>query len=195
MTDGYYDHHALIALSAPLTLVGHPGAGVAAIGRMISGRTGLPFNDVARSAEAVAGRSGAQIVVEEGMARLRQLEAGALRQAVERRPFGVVVVESGLLEDRPLHQWLRRSSRVVYVRRPAARLLERIRAQLRERPGSLPEFVFGAPATADELAAHLARRSDALDETDVVFDAGDLHPARVAGALLEELVGDAKPRS
>ena len=190
--DGYYDPHPLLALERPLTLVGHPGSGVAATGRMICGRTGLPFNDVERATEAMAGRSRAQIAVEEGVPRLLALEAEALEQAVSRRPNGVVVIGSALLEDAARNRWLRTKSLVVYLQRPARVLLARIRRQLANAPASLPEFVLGVPGTPADLERHLAARSAALAALDLVFEAGDQHPARVAEAILRDLAS--RPR-
>jgi len=194
MSDAYYDPHPLVSLELPLALVGHPGAGISKIARAICGRTGLPFNDVSRSAEARAGRSRSQLLLEGGLSELRAREAEALRSALRRRPCGIIGFCSGLLEDRELHRFVAQRSCLVYVRRPVSVLLARIRDKLTHQPGSEPEFLAGVPATPEELREHLVSRELGLREIEVIFEAGDLHEHRVAGELLaslDRLVGGA----
>ena len=187
MSEGYYDPHPLVTLEQPLALVGHPGAGIPKITRAICGRTGLPFNDIARSTEAKAGRSRTQLMVERGLPELRAWEAKALRSAMRRRPCGVIGLGTGLLEDAELHRFLEERSRLVYVRRPESVLLARIRDQLLEQPGSEPEFLAGAPASPQQLREYLAPRERALGRIEVIFEAGDLHENRVADEILASL--------
>lgn len=192
MTQDYYAPHPRLALDQPLVLIGHPGAGVDQVGRMISGRTGLVFSDVARSVESRAGGSRSRVLVEQGLERLRALEAAALETAVHRRPFGVVVMESGPIEDPARRAWLVEHARVVYVQRPFASLLRRIQRAVERAPGSLPEFLMGAPEREEDLREHLAAREAALVEIPVIVEAGDAHPARIADeilACLDHLIG------
>jgi len=187
VTDAYYDPHPLLTLAQPLALVGHPGSGVAAIGRMLSGRTGLPFNDVERAAEAMVGSSRSQLAVERGIDALRDVERAAIEKALRRKPFGLIVMESGLFEDPDTHTRLVEHCRVVYVRRPEAVLLGRIRRLLAEVPGSLPEFLMGAPADAEALAAFLQPRDSVLSRIEVVLEAGDQSGSIIAGQILDSL--------
>lgn len=187
MSQGYYDPHPLLALDRPLALVGHPAAGCARVAREIAGRTGIAFNDVERATEGFAGRSSSQIVVEEGLSELIRLETRALHQAVRRRPCGVVAVASRLLEDRALAAWLIERTCLVYIRRPDAVLLERLRRRAAAAPGSLPEFLAGVPTSVQGLQLHLAERESVLRQVDVVFDAASQHPSRVADEILGAL--------
>lgn len=195
MSDGYYAPHPRLVLDQPLVLVGHPGSGVDQIGRMIAGRTGLAFNDIERATESMAGGSRSRILIEQGLARLRELEALALEKALRRRPVGLVVMESGPIEDAARCAWLNERARVVYVRRPLGVLLRRIQHAVTRSPGSLPEFLVGAPANEEELREHLAHREAALLQAPVIVEAGDDHPARVAEEILaaiDHLVGVAR---
>jgi shikimate kinase len=187
MSDGYYAPHPRLVLDRPLVLVGHPGSGVDQVGRMMAGRTGLAFNDVERSAESLAGESRSSVLVRFGLERLREWEARALERAIRRRPFGVVVMESGLLADDDRRDWLQEQARIVYVRRDDATLLARIGRQLELAPGSLPEFVVAAPRRVEELRAHLRDRERALCEISVIVEAGDTHPSTVATGILASL--------
>ncbi len=187
MSEGYYEPHARIALEEPLVLVGHPGSGVAHAARAISGRTGLPFNDVQRSAEARAGQSLARIAVERGIEALRGYELEALRRALRRRPCGIVATSSGPFEHDDVRAWILQAGRVLYVRRPVEVLLARIQLQLEASPGSLAEFVVGAPTRAEDLERHLAGRELALQDAHAVLEAGDRHASRLADEILEGL--------
>jgi hypothetical protein len=66
-------------------------------------------------------------------------------------------------------------------------LLARIERQLAEQPGSLPEFVVARPRSVAELRAHLEPLEPFLEGADVLFDAGEEHPGRVAEKLYASL--------
>jgi len=187
MSDDYYAPHPRLQLERPLVLVGHPGAGVQAVGRVLAGRTGLAFNDVARAVEARAGRSRARVLVEDGLPALRGREEEALRRALERRPCGVVTVESGPFEDAALRLHAKAAGRVLWLRRPPEVLLARMKRAVAESPGSLPEFLVALPARVEDLVEHLAGREAALRESDAIFEAGDLHASTIAAEILASL--------
>lgn len=187
MSGDYYDPHPTLSLDQPLALVGHPGAGVAHVARAISGRTGLPFNDVPRIAEALAGSSRSRLVVEQGVDALRDVEARALASALRRQPYGVIVVESSLLEHADCLEQVGAEARTVYLRRPEVELLRRIRAQCEAAPGSMPEFMMEAPRDLASLRAFLAPAETQLERLDTIFDAHDEHASLIAEKLLASL--------
>lgn len=187
MSDPYYDPHPRIALDAPLALVGHPGAGVSRIARALCATTGLPFNDVARSAEASAGASRARVVLEEGAESLRGREGRAFRRALDRRPPGVISLDSWLLEDPALRAWGRDRCHWIAIRRPMAELLDRLRARHRSHPGAEPWFLVGPPRNVEELARFLEPREKALQALDTVYEAGGQHENEVARSVLAAL--------
>jgi shikimate kinase len=187
MTDDYYAPQPRLLISRPLVLVGHPGAGVDPIGRVVAGRTGLPLNQISRSLEARAGRSSARILVESGINALRQLEAAAREQALRRHPFGIITLDSGALEDDDARDATQSAADVLWIRRPTEVLLARIRRSVAEAPGSIPEFVIAMPSLAAELETHLAAREAALRKVAVVLDAGELHATEVANDIIKTL--------
>jgi shikimate kinase len=184
MTEDYYAPHPRISISRPLVLIGHPGTGIDAVGRAVTGRTGLPLNQISRSVEARAGRSCARILVENGMATLRRLEAVALEQALRRRPYGIITLNSAALEDEDTRSATKSTAELLWIRRPANVLLTRIRKAVTESPGSVPEFVIAMPSRVDELEAHLASREEGLREVAGILEAGDLHAFEVADHIL-----------
>ncbi len=183
----YYDPHPTAVLARPLVLVGHPGSGVALTGRVVCARTGLPFNDIARLAEASAGMERTRVVAEQGMPELDRLERDALESALSRQPVGVIVMDSRLIADAGCRRALRGQARVAYLRRPVEALLKAIQGQLERAPASLPEFVLGTPRNSEQLARHFEARERALAEFDRIVEAGRRTPTQVASDILESL--------
>ncbi|TMR08864.1 shikimate kinase [Nonomuraea turkmeniaca] len=65
-----------------VVLIGPPGSGKTTIGRLLAERLGVGFRDTDADIEAVAGKPVADIFVEDGEARFRELEHEAVRQAL-----------------------------------------------------------------------------------------------------------------
>ncbi|WP_206061029.1 shikimate kinase [Nonomuraea basaltis] len=63
-------------------LIGPPGSGKTTLGRLLAERLGVGFRDTDADVEAVAGKPVAEIFVEDGEARFRELEHEAVRRAL-----------------------------------------------------------------------------------------------------------------
>jgi shikimate kinase len=77
-------------------LCGLSGSGKSTIGPLLAARIGVPFADLDREIERVAGRSVAELFEQEGEAAFRDLEAEALVRATQ-LPVGVVALGGGAL--------------------------------------------------------------------------------------------------
>ncbi|NJP89202.1 shikimate kinase [Nonomuraea sp. FMUSA5-5] len=69
-------------MTAKAVLIGPPGSGKTTLGRLLAERLGVEFRDTDADVEAVAGKPVADIFVEDGEARFRELEHEAVRRAL-----------------------------------------------------------------------------------------------------------------
>jgi shikimate kinase len=81
-----------------LVLVGPPGAGKTTVGRLLAGRLGVAFRDTDADVEALTGTTVAEIFVEAGEARFRELERAAVAAAL-REHDGVLALGGGAVLD------------------------------------------------------------------------------------------------
>ena len=96
---GYYDHHAEVHLRCPMVLVGIATEPSRRLGYWLAATEGLPFTDLDRRVEHLAGRSLWDLVALEGEARYRALERQALMAALRDRPPGIIVAGDGVALD------------------------------------------------------------------------------------------------
>jgi shikimate kinase len=77
-----------------LVLVGPPGAGKTTVGTLVAAQLALPFLDTDQAIEAAAGKSVADIFIEDGEEHFRALEREAVRAALAEHP-GVLALGGG----------------------------------------------------------------------------------------------------
>lgn len=81
-----------------IVLVGAPGAGKSTVGRRLARKWGVPFRDSDQIVEAEAGKSVADIFVDEGEASFRTREREAIAGALD-DPDGVLALGGGAVLD------------------------------------------------------------------------------------------------
>lgn len=84
-----------------VVLVGLPGAGTSAVGRLLAARLGLPLRDSDRDVEAALGASAADIFLDGGEETFRQAERTAVLDALGTAadPGAIVVVGGAAVSD------------------------------------------------------------------------------------------------
>ena len=93
-------------MSPLLVLVGPPGAGKSTVGRIVADRLGVAFRDTDSDVESAAGRSVADIFIEDGEPAFRALEADAVQSALEEFD-GVLALGGGAIVDPRTRERLR----------------------------------------------------------------------------------------
>lgn len=184
---GYYDHHALVTIDKPVSLIGFSGAGVHRATYFLSSMTGLPFTDIDRQIEHFAGRSLAQIQIEEGEAAWRELERQVVLRSLRERPPRILCLGEGALLDAKVRKEVMLRSRLVYVRRPREVLLRNIQKGLGESPGRYPLFIQDMPTDTVALEPLLAEREAHYERAHVHVDVADIGAIDVAKLVAERL--------
>lgn len=86
------------ALGPRVILIGPPGSGKSSVARELAARLGLAARDTDADVEAAAGHSVAEIFVEAGEPRFRELERSAVLTALTEHP-GVLALGGGAVLD------------------------------------------------------------------------------------------------
>jgi shikimate kinase len=81
-----------------VVIVGAPGAGKSTVGRRLARRWGVPFRDSDQMVEADAGKSVADIFVDEGEEAFRERERDTIARALD-DPDGVLALGGGAVLD------------------------------------------------------------------------------------------------
>jgi shikimate kinase len=89
-----------------LVLVGPPGAGKTTVGTLVAARLGVPFLDTDQAIESRAGKSVADIFIEDGEDHFRALERAAVQAALADHP-GVLALGGGAVLADETRQALR----------------------------------------------------------------------------------------
>ncbi len=118
-------------------LVGFMGAGKTSVGRALSRRWGLPFEDLDDRIQAREGKTIAQIFRESGEAEFRKAETAALRELLaEPGSLSRVVALGGGAFVQPANAALieRAEAHSVFLDAPVKELLRRCEEERKERP-------------------------------------------------------------
>ena len=116
-----------------IALIGLSGAGKSTAGQLLAACLGWPLLDTDALLVQAAGRSVAQVFLEEGEVGFREREAAALREALAAAPC-VVATGGGIVVREDNRALLRERAYVVWLDAPIGVLLARLRSHDEPRP-------------------------------------------------------------
>lgn len=168
-----------------VVLVGPPGAGKSTVGPLLAERLGVAFRDTDSDVETVTGAAVADLFLDAGEERFREVEREAVRRALAEHR-GVLAVGSGTVLD-PDTRELLANRRVIYLTVGLADAVRRL-GLARDRPAGL-----GSPRA--QLLRQLREREPLYASVaDRVVDTDGRPPAEVVDAVLTALAEADPPR-
>jgi len=166
-----------------VALVGLRGAGKSTLGRMLADSWVVPFVELNRHIELVAGCSVSEIHSLYGPAAYRRYEHRALEECIQRYPRAVIATPGGIVSDPATFNMLLAHCYTVWVRASPEEHMSRVLAQGDTRPMS------GNAEAMNDLRRILESRAAFYSKADEVFDTTDKTMEAAFVGLQEQLRG------
>jgi XRE family aerobic/anaerobic benzoate catabolism transcriptional regulator len=147
-----------------VALIGLRGAGKSTLGRMLADSWMVPFVELNRHIEAVAGCSLSEIHSLYGPAAYRRYETRALEDTIQRYPRAVIATPGGIVSEPATFNLLLAHCYTVWVRATPEEHMSRVLAQGDTRPMS------GNTEAMNDLRRILESRAAFYSKADEVFD-------------------------
>lgn len=168
-----------------IALIGLRGAGKSTLGRLLADEWGVPFIELNRQIEAMAGCSVNEVHSLYGAAAYRRHEKRALEEAIRRHPRAVIATPGGIVSEPATFQLLLGHCHTVWLRATPEEHMGRVLAQGDTRP------MGGAGASNAEAMEDLRRILDSraafYAKADTVFDTGDVPVEQAFARLAKQL--------
>ena len=167
-----------------IALIGLRGAGKSTLGRALAEGWGVPFIELNRGIEALAGCTLPEIHSLYGPIAYRRYERRAMEDAISRHPRAVIATPGGIVSDPGTFNLLLANCYTVWVRATPEEHMSRVLAQGDTRPmaGNI-----GNAEAMNDLRRILESRAAFYSKADAVFDSSEMSPADAVIALREQL--------
>ncbi|WP_372528286.1 helix-turn-helix transcriptional regulator [Piscinibacter sp.] len=166
-----------------VALIGLRGAGKSTLGRMLADSWVVPFVELNRHIETVAGCSLSEIHSLYGPAAYRRYERRALEDAIQRFPRAVIATPGGIVSEPGTFNLLLAHCYTVWVRASPEEHMSRVLAQGDTRPMN------GNTEAMNDLRRILESRAAFYSKADEVFDTTDKTTEDAFVGLQEQLRG------
>src|SRR5689334_3295195 len=166
-----------------VALIGLRGAGKSTLGRLLAEAWQVPFVELNRSIEAVAGCSLAEIHSLYGPAAYRRYERRALEDALRRHPRAVIATPGGIVSDPATFSLLLAECYTVWVRASPEEHMGRVLAQGDTRPMAGHS---GNREAMNDLRRILESRAAFYAKADAVFETSGRTVEEAFAALGEQ---------
>ncbi len=164
-----------------IALIGLRGAGKSSLGRMLADHWMVPFVELSRHIEAMAGCSVAEIHALYGPNAYRRYEYRALEDIIQRYPRAVIATPGGIVSDPGTFNLLLSHCYTVWLQASPKEHMERVLAQGDTRPMS------GNREAMDDLKNILESRAAFYSKADQAFDTSEMTQETAFFGLMDEL--------
>ena len=169
-----------------VALIGLRGAGKSTLGRMLADSWVVPFVELNRQIEAVAGCSIGEVHSLYGPSAYRRYEKRALEDTIQRFPRAVIATPGGIVSDPATFNLLLAHCYTVWLRASPEEHMGRVLAQGDTRPMAGPG---GNAEAMNDLRRILESRAAFYSKADEVFDTTDKTMEECFVGLQEQLRG------
>jgi len=166
-----------LRLTERIALVGLRGAGKSTVGRALAQRLEVPFVELDRRVEVLAGLSVGEIFDLHGADVFRRFEAEALEKVLAEGARAVIATGGSIVTSEETFRRLRETCRTVWLRAEPEVHLERVTRQGDLRP------MGDNPRAIEELRAILVRREPLYARCDLTVDTTAAEPSSVVDAI------------
>ena len=167
-----------------IALIGLRGAGKSTLGRALAEGWRVPFVELNRSIEALAGCTLSEIHSLYGPAAYRRYEKRAMEEAIQRFPRAVIATPGGIVSDPGTFNLLLAHCYTVWVRATPEEHMGRVLAQGDTRPMAGNT---GNAEAMNDLRRILESRAAFYSKADAVFDTSEMALDAALAALREQL--------
>jgi len=167
-----------------IALIGLRGAGKSTLGRALAEREDIPFVELNRSIEALAGCTLSEIHSLYGPAAYRRYERRALDEALAQHARAVIATPGGIVSDPATFNLLLAQCYTVWVRASPEEHMSRVLAQGDVRPMGGHA---GSAEAMNDLRRILDSRAAFYSKADTAFDTSGLALEAAASGLREQL--------
>lgn len=164
-----------------VALIGLRGAGKSSLGRMLADHWMVPFIELSRYIETLAGCSVAEVHALYGPSAYRRYESRAIEEVIQRYPRAVIATPGGLVSDPATFNLLLSHCYTVWVKASPENHMERVVAQGDTRP------MQGNREAMEDLKNILESRAAFYSKADDVFDTSDMTQEAAFMGLLDQL--------
>ncbi|MBC7993718.1 MAG: helix-turn-helix transcriptional regulator [Rhizobacter sp.] len=164
-----------------IALIGLRGAGKSTLGQMLADSLDVPFVELNRELERVAGCSISEVHNLLGQAAYRRYERRALEETIQLYPDAVIATPGGIVSDPATFNLLLSHCYTVWLKASPEEHMQRVMAQGDLRP------MAGSSEAMEDLRRILSGRSAFYGRADLSFDTGG-KPASESFAQLREAI-------
>ncbi len=167
-----------------IALIGLRGAGKSTLGRALADAWRVPFVELNRSIEALAGCTLSEIHSLYGPAAYRRYEKRAMEETIQRYPRAVIATPGGIVSDPATFNLLLAHCYTVWVRATPEEHMGRVLAQGDTRPMAGHN---GNLEAMNDLRRILESRAAFYSKADAVFDTSEMSPEAALAGLRHQL--------